>query len=226
MTPEVTVGIPVLARPERVQAVADSLRASVLHARLHPLFIASPGDAEELSALERAGEDYLVAGWEPGPGDFARKHNHAIRRCSTEWYFIGADDLTFHRGWAELALATWIRTGACVIGTNDLGNRLTASGLHATHLLVHRDYLECGTVDEPGLLLHEGYDHTYVDNEFVETARARGTYAHAEDSIVEHLHPLWGKAQQDTTYQRGREGASADARLFQKRRPLWGGRAV
>lgn len=221
MIAEVTVGIPVLARPERVALVAASLRASVVHARLHPLFIASPDDSEELSALEEAGEDYLRVGWDPGPGDFARKHNLAIQRSGTAWYFIGADDLDFHYGWAELALAEWVRTGACVIGTNDLGNRLTASGAHATHMLVHRDYLECGTVDEPGVLLHEGYDHTYVDNEFVETARSRGTYAHADDAIVEHLHPFWGKAPQDTTYQRGRAGSSADARLFAQRRRLW-----
>jgi len=44
------------------------------------------------------------------------------------------------------------------------------------------------------LLYHTGYWHEGCDVEFAATARSRGTYAFAADSIVEHLHPLWGKA--------------------------------
>jgi hypothetical protein len=33
----------------------------------------------------------------------------------------------------------------------------------------------------------------------------RGVYAHAFDSIVEHLHPMVGKAEDDDTYRLGRQ---------------------
>jgi hypothetical protein len=76
-------------------------------------------------------------------------------------------------------------------------------GRHATHSLVHADYRECGTLDEPWKLLHEGYWHNFVDDELVGTAMLRGTFAMAGDAHVEHLHPNWRKAADDETYRRG-----------------------
>jgi hypothetical protein len=78
-----------------------------------------------------------------------------------------------------------------------------------------------GTVDEPGRLLHEGYGHNFVDNELVETAKTRDAWTFAADSIVEHLHPSWGKAERDQTYNIGRARFDADRRYFQRRQRLW-----
>jgi hypothetical protein len=45
------------------------------------------------------------------------------------------------------------------------------AGRHSTHSLVTRDYVErFGTIDEAGVVLHEGYPHEFVDDEFVQTA--------------------------------------------------------
>ena len=109
-----------------------------------------------------------------------------------------------------------------MVGTNDLGNRGTANGRHATHMLVTREYVERhGTIDEPGKFYHEGYPHELVDDEAVQTARARGAYAHAPDSIVEHLHPLWGKGEWDPLYMQIRARIEEGRVLFQPRRQLW-----
>ena len=63
--------------------------------------------------------------------------------------FAGADDLNFHPGWDTAALAVmdgWVQ----VVGTNDLLNPYVTAGLHATHYLVDRRYLDDvgGVVDQ------------------------------------------------------------------------------
>lgn len=229
----VTVLAPVLLRPSRVRSLIDSVRAAAPPMPpLALLFLVSPNDAEEQRAVEDALQDAytaawvhaLVVPWDHGPGDYARKINHGAdwaRERGADWLLLGADDLRFHRGWLEAALAAHEETGACVVGTNDLGNSRVTAGLHSTHPLVHTDYLECGTIDEPGKLLHEGYHHNFCDTELVETAKRRGTWAFARDSRVEHLHHLWGKAPNDQVYEVGGRTFPQDQVVHTRRRPLW-----
>ena len=217
--------IPVLDRPQLVKPLTESFHASWLaetgwRARL--LFIATPGDTREIRALEDASADYIIAPFGGNArGQYAKKLNHAITLTEETWLFLGADDLAFHPGWLRAAIDVHIATGARVIGTNDLGNATVIRGEHATHSLVHRDYIEQGTIDDPSRLLCELYDHNSVDVEFVETAKMRGEFAFARDSRVEHLHRLWGKAPIDATYRKGLRNATADRRLMLSRRHLW-----
>jgi hypothetical protein len=60
-----------------------------------------------------------------------------------------------------------------------------------------------------------------VDDELVATAKHRGAYVHAHGSIVEHLHPMAGKAPMDELYERQRSRMRFGRRLFRLREPLW-----
>ena len=92
----------------------------------------------------------------------------------------------------------------------------------ATHFLVTRSYVEqFGTIDEPGKFFHEGYPHEWVDDEAIGTAQYRKAYAYADDSIVEHMHPAWGKADWDDTYRRMGQRMRDGQTLFNRRRSLW-----
>lgn len=215
------VVVPVLARPWRVAPLASSLAQAGSSARL--LLVCSPEDEEEIAACRQAGVDYLVTSWPGGSmGDYARKVNMAYRCSREEWIMLAADDLRFHPGWAEAALAAAAATGARVIGTNDLGNPRVTSGRHATHCLVHRSYADqLGTVDGPGAVLAEAYWHNFVDDELVGTARWRGEWAFAREAVVEHLHPHWGKASMDATYQLGLSRFADDRRVYLSRCPRW-----
>ena len=98
------------------------------------------------------------------------------------------------------------------------------AGQHSTHPFVARKYIDSlgGVVGQPGQVYFEGYDHNYVDVELVETAKARGCYAHAHASRIEHRHPLWDRSvAKDETYAKGRAGFQADRRLYESRRHLW-----
>jgi hypothetical protein len=212
--------VPVLGRPHRVEPLLESLAAATSVPYV-AVFVCSPGDDEELAAVRAAAApavSLLVADRPAGPGDFAFKTNLAYRWTEEPWLFTGADDLRFHPGWAEEALRVAAETGARVVGTNDLGNPTVMSGRHATHSLVARSYADgLGTLDGPGAVLCEQYDHQYVDTELVVTAQTRGEWAFADRSHVEHLHPFWGKGRMDATYERGLAGGRADRALFMSR---------
>jgi glycosyltransferase involved in cell wall biosynthesis len=220
---ELALLIPVLRRPQNVVPLVESV-VSTTFVPYEIVFIASPSDQEEIEELEARKQtclimdyDYDVAG-----GDYARKINHAFNSIQAKWYFLGADDLRFYPYWFDHAMNNHKITGACVIGTNDLGNPLVIQGLHSTHSLVLGEYArECGTIDEPGKILHEGYPHEYVDNEFVETARCREAWSFSEKSVVEHLHPNWKKAKTDDIYEGQSLRMQIGKRLYDKRKRMW-----
>lgn len=214
-SPPVVFIIPVLARPHRVQPLLDSIEASMSSNDYHALFICDSHDTKERDAVKKAGAETLIV-----DGNYATKINAGVRVTDEPLIFTGADDLHFHKGWFQAAVAK-MTSGIGVVGTNDLCNPKTRTGKLSTHSLVARWYAELGTIDEPDKLLHESYPHEWVDNEFIETAKFRKAFAHAPNSIVEHLHQRVGKAPMDDLYagrsQRMRKGKP----IFLSRRPLW-----
>lgn len=216
---DLAILVPVRRRPQRVTPLLDSIGTSAPGARV--LFLVDPDDIAERHAVlsERGREDVRVK-WTICRGGYARKINVGVRLTTEPLIFLGADDLDFHPGWLEAA-ATRLSPPVGVVGTNDLGNRRVRRGEHATHSLVARSYADEGSIDDAHVLLHEGYDHNFVDDEFVATARHRDSWDFAPDSHVEHLHPNWGKAEGDETYDLGQRHFNADRRLFRERTRLW-----
>lgn len=212
---DLVIIVPMLGRAHHVDPLLDSINRTC-EARV--IFVCSPGDAEVLERVSGEGT-ILVNG--PYPGDYARKINAGIETSTEPLVFLGASDLRFHEGWFEAAKSR-LAPGVGVVGTNDLGSRRVMRGDHSTHSLVTREYVErFGTIDEPGKALHDGYHHEFVDDELVATAKFRGAWAFAEDSIVEHLHPNWGKAPSDDIYDRQAERMRLSRPLFLERSKLW-----
>lgn len=221
VSPEVVVVIPVVSRPHRVLPVLDTAVTYSHPHRVRVLFVCSPGTPDEYEELDFHEAEYMIVPWGPGKGDYAKKINYAIERTDEPLIFMGADDLRFHEGWLDACLR--YTPDFAVVGTNDLGNPLVAQGIHSTHSLVRRDYVEhYGTIDEPGKALHEGYWHEFVDDEFVRTAMYRNQFVFAADAIVEHLHPHWGKAPTDAIYEGSSRRLRWGRRLYRRRAHLWG----
>lgn len=214
--------VPVLGRPHRVGPLLASIAAATPEPH-RVLFVCSPGDGEEIASIAAAGAAHLVIERAPGPGDYAAKINLAYGSSTEPFLFLGADDLAFKPGWLGAAFRPMLKDSRVgVVGTQDLGNPLVIRGRHATHLLVRRSYVDqFGTIDEPGKVLHEGYGHNFCDTELVATAKKRGAWAFARRSIVEHLHPDWGRGPDDDTYRLGRSRFTDDERHFQSRQQLW-----
>lgn len=216
-TEPVAVIVPVLDRPANAAPFMTSLKASTGLATVYA--VADRGDYETVNAWREAGAHVVFYG-EVGatPGTFAQKVNAGYAATMQPWLFLVGDDVKFRAGWLDQAQAV-AGVKFDVVGTNDLGNPRVTSGEHATHLLVRRAYVKerGASWDGPGVVCHEGYRHWYVDDEIVTVAKQRGGWAPALASVVEHLHPIFGKAESDSTYRLGQSHAKADKALFDAR---------
>lgn len=212
----VAILIPTYYRAERIPDVTMNALDSTEHANVY--FIVEPDDHASITAVVGTVGANLVLNRRKQ--NYAGAINTGVIDTDEPYVFAGADDLNFHHGWFEAAVAL-MKKPIEVVGTNDLGNPSVMRGEHATHYLVTRNYATQGVADREGIMLHEGYDHNWCDTEFIETAKWRGRFAPCLDSKVEHMHVAWGKAQMDRTYTKGFSNEGIDARLFQERSELW-----
>lgn len=213
-TEDVDVIVPVLHRPQNVRPFLQSLRASTGLAKAW--FVCDVDDTEEQDEVRKYGGHVLKCN-----GTFAEKVNYAFSRkaLTAPWVFLAGDDVMFHPGWLDHAQHVAHHYAGLVVGTNDLGNARVMAGDHATHLLIHREYIEQvgASWDGPGVVCHEGYRHWYVDDEIVTVAKQRGVWQMALGSYVEHMHPYWGKGEPDDVYELGQEKAEEDKATFTER---------
>lgn len=190
--------------------------------------LSSRGDVEVQGAYATAIDDLELNGsvevLGPRPnGDYAHKVNHAYRTSTHPFLFLGADDLEFHHGWWTSARACLeLDTSVGVLGTNDLAPTDRAqAGDHSTHSVVRRSYADLGLIDGTPGILYEGYVHEYVDDELVGTAKKRGAWLYDVNSVVEHLHPHWGKGPTDALYRQSQRRMVRSRALFNYRRRMW-----
>jgi hypothetical protein len=227
-TAELLVVLPVLGRPHRALPLLQSLKAATPEP-FNVLVVATRGDTAVQAAYTFAIADLVIAGLVDvlgprGVGDYAAKVNHAYRVSTEPFIFLGADDLEFHHGWWTSAKAILERDPTVgVLGTNDLApTDRSRRGEHSTHSVVRRSYVEAhGLIDGGDAVLYEGYIHEYVDDELVGTAKKRGAWCYDVNSVVEHLHPHWGKGPMDQTYRRSHARMARSRALFQSRSRLW-----
>lgn len=237
--PFVSILIPVLNRPDNVEPVVGSALAATPEAQV--VLIPTAGYTDEVEAclevvglfgVERVTVFPMVE--HVTVGDYARKINQAVAWTESPYLFFGADDLRFDLGWFDAAHALMTRDIG-VVGTNDMGGWRPNSpsrdavrrGDHATHCLVARWYTALGLIDDDPFppeprVLNPDYPHEFVDDEFCATARARHAWAYAAESYVEHLHPHFGKGENDESYRRSVDRIPAGRAIYRARAHLWG----
>jgi hypothetical protein len=213
-TEQTAVVVPVMGRPRNAVPFMTSLRASTGLANVYA--VADGTDDAVIRAWGDAGATVLVEG---RPGDLRREGQPRLRQDDRAVAVPRRRRRPVPPGWLDHAQHVAETFGAHVIGTNDLGNTRVLAGEHATHLLVRRSYVdEVGASwDGPGVVAHESYRHWFVDDEIVTAAKQRGVWQMALGSVVEHLHPLFGKGEVDDVYDLGQSFAEQDRELFQKR---------
>jgi hypothetical protein len=212
---EVDVIVPVMGRPEHAAPFMRSLRASTGLASVTA--VATEDDTETIKAWEAAGAEVMVV--DADRTTFAQKVNDAFDYTSRDWLLLVGSDVLFRAAWWDHALSVAKSHGASVVATNDMLNDDVRNGRLATHPVMRRSYVaEHGASwDGPGTIAHEGYHHWYVDAEWSTVALQRGVLSTALSSVVEHLHPLIGKAPMDAVYELGQKHQKTDAALFAAR---------
>lgn len=212
---EVAIIVPVLGRPEHAEALTESLRVN------------TPKGTYKVIAVCENAED--TAAWIPHANltaleesvhTFAEKVAWAYSTLVSEPYvLLVGSDVVFKPHWLESAMKVADKTGAGLIATNDLGNPRVMAGRHATHPLISRRYIEekGASWDGPGTIVHTGYRHCFVDDEWSVKAQTDGEFAFARRSEIEHRHPAWGKAESDWVYEKGMSSFQEDKALFLSR---------
>lgn len=205
--------VPVLARPQNVAPLLESIRSSTPEPH-RVLFLCDPGDRAEQDAIA------AESGWMLSPGgNYAAKIRAGVDATDEPLVFLGADDLRFRPGWLQAARARM--TGRVqVVGVNDLIPR-PHRPQHATHFLLTREAATMPCLDGSPGPMYGGYDGWYPDDELIATATKRRMYAYAEDSRIEHRHPMIDSSLDDETYRKGRSTARLDGKRFARRMHLW-----
>jgi glycosyltransferase involved in cell wall biosynthesis len=126
---------------------------------------------------------------------------------------LGADDLWWFHGWIGEAMEQMASFpgGDGMVGLNDLahdGNML------CTHFAVSRRF---AVEHLGGVLVCPRYHHYYVDQEAAERAKRAKRFIWAQNAVVEHLHPAFGKAPPDALYERTKAWLDEDGDLFRRR---------
>lgn len=224
MTPLVDIIVPTWRRHDRLAQVAADAHAGTPQPHV-VTFVVEPDDTPSWQvASDLAAHDPQVrAVLNRRAASYAGAANTAVASSDAPWWFAGADDLRFHPGWLDAALAV-ADDQFMVIGTNDLLNPYVRSGLHATHYLVDRRYTDTmgGTLDQgPGVAFWEGYHHQWTDTEFIGVAKARVRFRPCLESIVEHRHFTVGKSKRDETYDRAYAELAADRERYRERKQAW-----
>lgn len=107
--------------------------------------------------------------------------------------FAGDDHLPRTVGWASTMLAALSEMGTGIVYGNDLlqGERLCTSWAMTSDI-----------VRSLGRMVPASVDHMYCDNSVMDLGRMAGCLRYLPDVVIEHCHPLAGKADWDTGYAR------------------------
>lgn len=208
----VAILVPILNRPHRIEPLLRNIAEATPEP--HSVHFAA-SDEPSLSELRRLNAAYI----QDDGGTYPERINALARITSEPFLMCAADDYAFRLGWLPemLRVMEQFPNSSGIVFANDLYN---AAG---TAVMVARSYVDelGGTADALGTVFHEGYIHSYCDDELREVAKHRNRCAYARDAIVEHLHVGNGKAPMDDTYRLGEASMSQGLSLFRSRSSLW-----
>ena len=219
---EIAIVIPTMGRAKLLFPLAWNIAKTTPAGVFQIYFVANVEDSlTQQAILQIEGPVQMVLTHKRG---YPPAVNVGVKTSTEPLIAIVNDDVRFHDGWWE-ALCSVDTPTVSVIATNDLSPH-TAGGDACTQPVVKRDYIEThgGAWGEPGVAMHEGYVHNFSETELYDLARYRGVAAHAPDCIIEHVHPDWGKAEEDDTYRVGSKrpgGWEHDHALYVERSAQW-----
>jgi glycosyltransferase involved in cell wall biosynthesis len=194
---KVSVVIPSLNRPERLKKTIVSLLSTSPEVEI--IAVLSSDDLESHAVVKSFEVVRIID--QDDAHSAVEAWNMGAAAANGDCLVLGADDLRFCDGWLDAATESLAQINNYgLVAFNDLS---PMAGELATHYMVTRNY----AVNEwGGVLAIPTYKQQWLDNEATTRAVRDQCFVYAEDAVVEHLHPIWKKADNDTTYNRAIEG--------------------
>jgi glycosyltransferase involved in cell wall biosynthesis len=217
----VAVIVPTLGRAHALAPLIANLRETTPPV-YRVCFVVDTADLETRQAIEEMApaQDYFQIFKD---GTYPVKTNAGAAVTSEPLVLPTADDMVFHSGWYEAAVARFEGPDVHVVGTLDL-TPATVNGKNVTMPILRRSYVESpgAAWGETGAIFHPGYHHNAVERELWQLAKHRSVAVFEPESVIEHRHHCWDSREADDTDRKGNMANwNADLALFHKRERLW-----
>ena len=143
--------------------------------------------------------------------------NIGLKMCHGDLIVPAGDDQIFHDNWLKYAIESHIEklNSSGVVGMNDLA--YNGNTQLATMILFDRQYCKdhMGGVIAPPV-----YNYYCVDSEINAKAKSLNKFYWDERSIIEHLHPAFGKREPDEhdKYREEKNFMELDNKIFDDRK--------
>jgi hypothetical protein len=204
--------LPSLGRPQRLADTAKNIHTNTDVD--HRIFWCVDGLSSKQN-LDAIGEKYIDDS-DTDDHRYVTRMNRLCRELPAEFrtVFFGSDDVVHHSFWLERAITVMEEQQKACDVVNDGRNP------NGTQALMLRDYLPFAVFDDPEVAFHPGYQHNFADTEMFATAMKYGQYARAPESVVEHLHPIFGARNArpwDATYTNAQAQWNIDSQRFHDR---------
>lgn len=199
--PELVVIVPTRSRPEAVSRVVDAWEATGAGDEGAELLFVVDTDDPQCAEYRRqlAGRPAWVgAVYEPMWRPLVPKLNRAaislaLGRCAPMLGFAGDDHLPRTPGWVGRYLGELYRLGTGVVYCDD--------GYQHENIPTQWA-MTADIVRGLGRMVPGGVDHLYCDNIVRDLAKTAGCLSYLPDVLIEHMHPVAGKAPSDEQYDR------------------------
>lgn len=202
---------------KRIQNISKCYN-NIIETGAVPLFVVHESDPDSLEEVKRLGAKYTI---DKQPPSGVNASNAGYWAVKTNWFVLSQDDIIFHKGWLDNA-KKHISKGIKVIGLYD-GYPYHLQSQHSVSWLINKNYVQRNSlsIGHKNVLFNPDYKKNYADNELNDTAKFRGVWAYASDSLSEHLHPGFNKSPIDSTYQMNENFLGEDRGLYNSRIHLW-----
>lgn len=209
---DLCIVVPTRGRPGNLRELWAAFRETCTSRTM--LLAYADEDDPELSGYHALAEEVQAAGQVPGPEFFlvvgARLRlgptlNLAAKHWAWSWPrmgFMGDDHRPRTRGWDTRYVEALDELGTGLVYGNDLiqGPNLPTQVAMTSDIL-----LAIGHMVPPGLI------HLYADNAWLALGRALDAITYLPDVVIEHCHPIAGRAAWDAGYAEANADARADA---------------
>ena len=188
---QMAIIVPSRGRPDNIKALIQSMRKTITSDQL---WVVCDSDDQELAGYQALGIENLLI-FDRIQKGMARPLNLAVRYILKNhriehFAFLGDDHRPRTIYWDQ-DFRNVLDQGIGVVYGNDLfqsENLPTAVGMHGT------------IVRELDGMVPEGLLHLYLDNFWKQIGIDIGALTYLPETIIEHMHPLAGKAQVDQGY--------------------------
>jgi hypothetical protein len=209
---DLCIVVPTRGRPGNLRELWAAFRETCTSRTM--LLAYADEDDPELPGYRALAEEVQAAGPAPGPEFFlvigARLRlgptlNLAVKHWAWSWPrmgFMGDDHRPRTGGWDTRYVEALDELGTGLVYGNDLiqGPNLPTQAAMTSDIL-----LATGHMVPPGLI------HLYADNAWLALGQALGAITYLPDVIVEHCHPIAGRAAWDAGYAEANDDARSDA---------------